>query len=194
MKKLHSKIFNLKSQIGKVSKDSKNPFFKSKYMDLNSLLEVVEPLMIENKLLLTQPLRNNDVCTVITDIETGEEVVSSLSLPSTLTDPQKIGSCVTYFRRYTLKSLLSIQETDDDAERAVRPEPIKAVTPPPVKKAPKGNANTIAAVNDALGLINACTTLDKLKEVYLSLDKDVKANADVIAKKEDQKLLLTPTK
>jgi len=191
MKKLHSKIFNLKSQIGKVSKDSKNPFFKSKYMDLNSLLEVVEPLMIENKLLLTQPLRNNDVCTVITDIETGEEIVSSLSLPATLTDPQKIGSCVTYFRRYTLKSLLSIQETDDDAERAVRPEPIKEVTPPPAKKAPKGNANTIASVNDALGLINACTTLDKLKEVYLSLDKDVKANADVIAKKEDQKELLT---
>jgi hypothetical protein len=33
-------------------------------------------------------------------------------------DPQKIGSAVTYYRRYTLQSLLSLQAEDDDANSA----------------------------------------------------------------------------
>ena len=35
-----------------------------------------------------------------------------------LTDPQKIGSAITYYRRYTLQSLLGIQAEDDDANKA----------------------------------------------------------------------------
>ncbi len=37
-----------------------------------------------------------------------------MKLPE-ITDPQKIGSAVTYYRRYTLQSLLSLQAVDDDA-------------------------------------------------------------------------------
>jgi len=37
-------------------------------------------------------------------------------------DPQKIGSEVTYFRRYTLQSLLSIQAEDDDGNKT-QPKP-----------------------------------------------------------------------
>ena len=40
-----------------------------------------------------------------------------MELPQ-ITDPQKVGSAVTYFRRYTLQSLLSLQAEDDDANTA----------------------------------------------------------------------------
>ena len=53
----------------------------------------------------------------IIEIETGDEICSSLELPP-LTDPQKIGSAITYYRRYTLQSLLGIQAEDDDANKA----------------------------------------------------------------------------
>ena len=51
-------------------------------------------------------------------------VESSIDLPN-ITDPQKLGSCITYFRRYTLKSLLAIAEGDDDGNLASQPTPVK---------------------------------------------------------------------
>ena len=114
---IYSRLFKLKEKVGKISKDSKNPFFKSKYFDVNSLLENIEPLCHENNLLLLQPIIGNKVCTKIIDIESGEEVISEIELPN-ITDPQKLGSAITYYRRYTLQSLLGIQAEDDDANKA----------------------------------------------------------------------------
>ena len=46
---------------------------------------------------------------------------SFITIPENITDPQKLGSAITYFRRYTLKSLLAIAEEDDDGNRAAKP-------------------------------------------------------------------------
>ena len=117
---IYTKLFEAKKEIGKISKDSKNPFFKSKYFDINSLLEHVEPILQKNNLLLLQPILEGKVRTEIIDIETGEKVGSEIILPL-LNDPQKLGSCVSYYRRYTLQSLIGLQATDDDANLASRP-------------------------------------------------------------------------
>ena len=122
---IYTKLFSLKEKVGKISKDSKNPFFKSKYFDVNSLLENVEPLCHDNRLLLLQPILSNKVCTKIIDIDSGEEIFSEIDLPN-ITDPQKLGSAITYFRRYTLQSLLGIQAEDDDANKASAKTPVKA--------------------------------------------------------------------
>lgn len=121
---IYKKLFAVKSEIGKISKDSSNPFFKSKYFDVNALLENVEPLLQKNKLLLLQPIEGNSVVSSIIDIETGETVSSSIELPNQ-TDPQKLGSAITYYRRYTLQSLLGIQAEDDDANKASGNTPVK---------------------------------------------------------------------
>ena len=44
-------------------------------------------------------------------------VISGLKLPE-ISDPQKLGSCITYYRRYTLGSLLGLQSEDDDGNAA----------------------------------------------------------------------------
>ena len=44
MKTIYTKLAELKKEIGKMTKDSKNPFFNSKYFDINQLLEHLEPL------------------------------------------------------------------------------------------------------------------------------------------------------
>jgi hypothetical protein len=36
-----------------------------------------------------------------------------------LQDPQKMGSAVTYYRRYSIQSLFTLQAEDDDGEKAV---------------------------------------------------------------------------
>jgi hypothetical protein len=114
---LYTKLNEVKKEIGAISKDSTNPFFKSKYFDINSLLKHVEPLLQKNGLLLLQPIVKGEVFSEIVDIESGESVTSSIPLPQ-MDDPQKLGSAITYYRRYTLQSLLGLQAEDDDANSA----------------------------------------------------------------------------
>lgn len=114
---IYKKLFEAKKEIGKISKDSKNPFFKSKYFDVNSLLEHVEPILQIHELLLLQPIIENKVRTCLFDVETSQEVFSEMTLPN-IQDPQKLGSAITYYRRYTLQSLLGLQAEDDDGNKA----------------------------------------------------------------------------
>jgi len=114
---LYTKLNEVKKEIGAISKDSTNPFFKSKYFDINSLLKHVEPLLQKNGLLLLQPIIKGEVFSEVIDTESGESVTSSIVLPQ-MDDPQKLGSAITYYRRYTLQSLLGLQAEDDDANSA----------------------------------------------------------------------------
>ena len=114
---LYPKLHAAKQKIGKVVKNANNPHFKKSYADINALVESVEPILLEHGLLLLQPIENGVVRTLIIDIETGETAFSDMRLPE-IQDPQKIGSAVTYYRRYTLQSLLSLQAEDDDANSA----------------------------------------------------------------------------
>jgi hypothetical protein len=108
------KLHNAKQSIKKIAKNAKNPHFKNNYADINALIEEVEPILLENRLLLLQPIEDGYVYSRIVDIDSGEICESCMKLPE-ITDPQKIGSAVTYYRRYTLQSLLSLQAVDDDA-------------------------------------------------------------------------------
>jgi hypothetical protein len=108
------KLHNAKQSIKKIAKNAKNPHFKNNYADINALIEEVEPILLENRLLLLQPIEDGYVYSRIVDVDSGEICESCMKLPE-ITDPQKIGSAVTYYRRYTLQSLLSLQAVDDDA-------------------------------------------------------------------------------
>jgi len=125
---IYFKLHKAKLEIGKVTKGSNNPFFKSKYADLNSLIEAVEPTLLKYDLILLQPVIDGKVVTQIIDIESGDMVESCLTLPI-ITDPQKIIASITYFRRGSLQSLLSLQAVDDDGN-----ESKKSVEQKPKKK------------------------------------------------------------
>lgn len=114
---LKQKLFALQNEVGKIGKDSNNPFFKSKYFDVNSLIEHLSPYLEKNRLLLLQPIKNDAVFSEIHDIDSEDFEFSSISLTD-IKDPQKRGSEITYYRRYTLASLLGLQATDDDANLA----------------------------------------------------------------------------
>ena len=111
---IYFKLHLAKQEIGKINKSADNPFFKSKYADLNTILDVVEPILHKYNLLLLQPIMNGCVHSVIVDIETGEDINAEIKLPE-LNDPQNLEGCISYFRRYILQSLLSLSMQDDDA-------------------------------------------------------------------------------
>ena len=113
---IYNKLFKVQQEIGAISKDKKNSFYKNKYFDINKLIDHVSPILKDHNLLLLQPIRDNKVFSVIIDLD-GGVVESSLELPTDL-DAQKIGSAITYYRRYTLQSLLGLQAEDDDGNSA----------------------------------------------------------------------------
>lgn len=129
------KLLEAKKEIGKVAKNAKNPHFKNTYADVNALIDAVEPILHTHGLLLLQPIIENNVVTRIIDVESGESIESSLPLPQGL-NPQQLGSAVTYFRRYTLQSLLSLQATDDDGNDASK-TPTTVAPAPVAPPAPK---------------------------------------------------------
>jgi hypothetical protein len=117
---IYQKLFEAKKTIGTLTKDSKNPFFKNNYLSLNGLLEAVEVVLLNNNLVLLQPITEGKVTTRIIDIDNGGCVSSEMQLPN-IQDAQKLGSAITYFRRYTLESLLGLSAVDDDGQNAVKP-------------------------------------------------------------------------
>jgi hypothetical protein len=121
--KIYAKIHAAKQEIGVVKKNAKNPHFKNTYADLNALIEAVEPILLSKGLILLQPIKDGKVFTQVIDTETFEMVESSIDLSPNLT-AQALGSQITYYRRYTLQSLMSLQADDDDGQKASAPQAI----------------------------------------------------------------------
>jgi hypothetical protein len=133
---MYKKLLEIQKEIGAIKKDATNPFFKSKYFDINSLLEQVKPVLnkhgvvllqglthIDGKLALSTklisgnqniPINNQEGTYMGENIQTGDMVEFICPLPETA-DAQKAGSAITYFRRYALQSLLALEAEDDDA-------------------------------------------------------------------------------
>ena len=62
---INEKLFNLQQEIGTISKDAKNPFYKSKYFDVNSLINQLQPLLKSHRLLLLQPIEEDLVFCIL---------------------------------------------------------------------------------------------------------------------------------
>jgi hypothetical protein len=111
---------------------SENPFFHSSYADLASVWKAIQKPMTDNGLCFSQRVwRDGEMVLVATDLMhvSGEYMRSDVSLriPQVLNkdgkfqeDPQKLGSVVTYLRRYSLAAIvgLAVEGEDDDAEGA----------------------------------------------------------------------------
>ena len=110
------KIARIQDKIGKLTKDTKG--YNYKYFDINQLLEKLQPLLREEGLVITQPVLNGHVCTMIQDADKPtDELISSIKLPENV-KPQDLGSAITYYRRYSLVSLLALEAEDDDGAKA----------------------------------------------------------------------------
>ena len=109
-------------QMGGAVKDSSNPFFKSSYADLTSVIKAIKQPFADNGLSYTQfPVSIDGGVGVATRLMhvSGQWVESEFVLPIVKQDPQAAGSAITYARRYALQSIAGIPTADDDAESAM---------------------------------------------------------------------------
>jgi hypothetical protein len=126
-------LFNLKKKLKPMTKDSKNPFFKSNYLELPDLLDNLEPLVEECGLIISQATchRHGDeyVVSRLSHAESGQFVEAEYKV-GFVDDPQKNGARNTYGRRFSLKGLVGLSERDDDGNFASG----KAATSKPADK------------------------------------------------------------
>lgn len=121
--KIAAALVKAQAEMGNAVKDSKNPFFKSKYADLNAVREACMPALNKHGVSVIQPTSVIDgklyVETVL--LHESGEFLSGLYevVVGKQNDPQALGAAISYSRRYGLQSMVNIGASDDDAESAV---------------------------------------------------------------------------
>jgi len=137
---LAAALSKVQAEIKGAIMDSENPFFKSKYADLTSVWDACKKPLTDNGFAIIQTginsLEHPDRVMIETTLahSSGQWVSGIMSAKPTKDDPQAIGSCVTYLRRYSLSALVGICPEDDDGNAATHrengKEPQKKTTEP----------------------------------------------------------------
>lgn len=150
--------FNLEVKI--IEKDAKNPHFKNDYATLDTIINEVRPLLAKHGLVVMQfPGGDGEHYTLRTMLmhESGEWIESEpLTMKPVKNDPQGIGSCTTYARRYSLSAMLSLNTgEDDDGEGASRGQASsQAPAAPPSTPKPSTSTNTQSTSTGPAALIS----------------------------------------
>lgn len=107
-------------------KDKDNPFFKSKYVPLENVVEAITDVAPKHGLSFMQWALNDDtgrvgVATIVTH-ESGEFIeFDPVFMNADKNTPQGAGSLITYLKRYTLSAIFGItSDQDDDGNDASR--------------------------------------------------------------------------
>ena len=128
---LAAALSKAQGSMGGAIRGAKNPFFKSSYSDLSSVIEASRIPLAENGLSFVQATEPSDkeevrIITVLMH-SSGQWVSSTIAIPVSKADAQGYGSAITYAKRYGLQALLGIPSEDDDGNAAAKNRPV--VTP-----------------------------------------------------------------
>jgi hypothetical protein len=143
-------------------KSATNPFFKSKYADINSVREACIPALNENGICAMQPtveINGKPYVKTLLIHESGEWIAGYTEIISgKQNDAQSHGSGLTYARRYGLQSMTNLGSEDDDGNAASKPQ----------SKAPEKvwlNPNT-KQFDEAIAFIKKGGTIEQIKVKY----------------------------
>lgn len=112
-------------------KDANNPFFKSKYVQLEGVVDAIDKALPNTGLSYTQDVTSEgsqvNVTTLIFHTSGQYIILGPLAVPVTKNDAQAFGSAETYARRYSLSAAFGItSDVDDDGNAAVNSFPKQA--------------------------------------------------------------------
>lgn len=120
-------------ELKNVTKDAKNPHFKSDYATLDAITEAVRPVFAKHGLAIVQiPTFRDGACIVESLIthNSGQFISGESSAPVSKADAQGVGSATTYLRRYATAGIAALAQTDDDGNAAAQRHEAAQVAPP----------------------------------------------------------------
>ena len=128
--KLSLALSKAQVEFDKAVKSSNNPFFKSKYADLSTIINCTKEYLCENELSLMQFVSGNVSEVFITtrlSHGSGEWLESTISGRPPKADAQGQGNVITYLRRYAQAAILNIAQEDDDGQSVRLKDEVKKV-------------------------------------------------------------------
>lgn len=191
---LPEKLLSIQRKISKIKKSSTNPHFRSKYADLNEVLDVCKEALNEEGLVIAQSPGKDSfgqyVETSIINPGDAQVLSGKVYFSGAEDNMQKVGAAITYARRFGLISLLALESEDDDGETAVgrgQEAPRKVVQteakPPVAAKNPIPAQTKSSLTRDELNrtirstakvaIDRKLTTMEKVKELIPTQTEDL---------------------
>ena len=122
IKQIAEALVSAQKEIKFAVKDSTNPHYKSKYANINSVIDAVKKPLNDNNIAILQSLSPSDDgklhLTTRLIHSSGEWIEDTAVCPIQKQDPQGLGSAISYIRRYSLSALCAVYADDDDGQSA----------------------------------------------------------------------------
>ena len=128
-KTLAEALAQFQADLPQVDLDSLNPHFKSKFASLSNITKKVLPELSKHGFSYSVgSFVDNGLLVVDAHLihESGES--RSFQFPITETQPQKIGSAITYAKRYAIQALTGVVADEDDDGNAASQQPPAALS------------------------------------------------------------------
>lgn len=131
LNELFAALSKAQADIKVAIKESNNPFFKSRYANLQAVIECSRPALCNNGLFVAQPIRPNsaghDCLVTILGHSSGQWISSEMKINPLKTDIQSLGSYITYLRRYCYASIVGVYDgtEDDDGNTTLETAPVR---------------------------------------------------------------------
>lgn len=172
--KIAAALLKAQGAMGNAVKDASNPFFKSKYADLNSIREACMPSLQLNGISLIQPTVTIDGKNYVETIllhESGEWMSCETEIVfSKQGDAQAQGSGITYARRYGMQSFLNVGADDDDGNTASQPAKVQHKSSEALKAKPFLERGTVDFTNVTNALLQGKATIEQVKQKFQLLE------------------------
>lgn len=160
---LNKALANFHKEVKQPMKDANNPFFKSKYVPLENVVEAIDDVAPKHGLTYSQyPVTTENGLVGISTVllhESGEyiEFPPATTKPDKNT-PQGVGSALTYMRRYSLSAVFGItSDQDDDGNEASGKNNKNKQTQPQ-----KASSQTVGILEqEVLNFIDLMKSIDK---------------------------------
>jgi hypothetical protein len=119
---LISALVKAQADFKTAKKDSKNPFFKSNYADFESVVTATRDSLLKNSLCVIQTTSYvGDLAVLHTTLfhSSGQFITGEYPISAPIMDAQKMGSAMTYAKRYAYSAIVgAVTSDDDDGEKA----------------------------------------------------------------------------
>jgi hypothetical protein len=123
VKELAGAMLKVQAEVNPAVKDAANPFAKSRYATLNSVIQASRDALLRHGVWVVQyPIESEPghlgLVTKLTHASSGQWQSCMMLMPLSKQDPQGYGSAMTYARRYSIASMVGLMSEDDDGEAA----------------------------------------------------------------------------
>ncbi len=172
---IHKKLLDFQKLGISIKKGKKNPHFKNDYADINEILDKVKPALNSLGVVIIQTPDEIGLITILHDTESGTEISGRINFIGA-TDPQKLGSNITYYRRYSLIAMLGLEDDDDDGNKASTQDKVSIT------------------IEQAINMLRQANTEDTLRSVWASFSPELKNDPEVVAVKDEMKVSISNIK